>query len=336
MAQLDFTSYDIRESGAFAPKPSDRFGQCGIYVLHFANGDRYVGQSVAVASRVGEHRRLWDDIVRVDFAGCSADDLDQLEVEMIVEQQRQASLRNSLLTSRPGGLRDLDVTLTSGCQIALPWRRSDRLTVRHQPRTFAEPLGTARSDRERAKYAELCNTPGSAIAYRLLGHYLNDTIPAPIETAGERWTITALPSTNKTKYQRRLFTFNVGNVETLWAFAFGDGSEVPDEYRVNVWAEDLLGNPSLATLKSAGLVETETDTTYADGAHIMRITTYAPGLAALLNLPTFLEAAYRLNVHMMRKGTRSSYARFHNRPLAERLLATANDIAIAERVLKPT
>ena len=41
-------------------------GRCGIYVLLFRNGDRYVGQAVDVSNRFGAHRRTY---VAEDRAG---------------------------------------------------------------------------------------------------------------------------------------------------------------------------------------------------------------------------------------------------------------------------
>lgn len=49
---------------------------CGIYTLHFANGERYVGQTVGLANRLASHLRRWDDITALDLV---VDDQEQQE-----------------------------------------------------------------------------------------------------------------------------------------------------------------------------------------------------------------------------------------------------------------
>ena len=63
--------------------PSIYFGLdrklCGIYTLEFEGGDRYVGQTVDLTSRLASHRRRWTDIVAVSFIECGPDELDDLD-----------------------------------------------------------------------------------------------------------------------------------------------------------------------------------------------------------------------------------------------------------------
>lgn len=53
--------------------PSIYFGLdrklCGIYTLEFKGGDRYVGQTVDLTSRLAYHRRRWTDIRLFAFKG---------------------------------------------------------------------------------------------------------------------------------------------------------------------------------------------------------------------------------------------------------------------------
>ncbi|MCC6177254.1 MAG: hypothetical protein IT305_18265 [Chloroflexi bacterium] len=57
--------------------PRDR--RRGIYVLHFANGQHYVGQSVEVVRRYGDHRRNHPDIAEISFREVPQDALDTEE-----------------------------------------------------------------------------------------------------------------------------------------------------------------------------------------------------------------------------------------------------------------
>lgn len=61
-----FDSYDVQNRSSFAPFVQGR--SAGIYIFEFANGQRYVGQTVNFARRFHSHIRgsshheLWDDI----------------------------------------------------------------------------------------------------------------------------------------------------------------------------------------------------------------------------------------------------------------------------------
>jgi hypothetical protein len=75
--------------------------RCGIYVLTFANGERYVGQSVNVVTRFRTHRRTWNDIEFLDFCPCSRAKLDQLE-RAVIKDQRAAGYRLRNITHALG------------------------------------------------------------------------------------------------------------------------------------------------------------------------------------------------------------------------------------------
>src|SRR5258708_13619831 len=53
--------------------------RCGIYVLHFANGEYYVGQSIDVVRRHSDHRRKHTDIRQIIFNPVPPNSLDAEE-----------------------------------------------------------------------------------------------------------------------------------------------------------------------------------------------------------------------------------------------------------------
>lgn len=72
--------------------------RCGIYVLRFADGEQYVGQSVDVVNRFTSHRRRWDDIQAIEFCHVSREILDDAEKETIqLRRDAGVRLRNSAL-----------------------------------------------------------------------------------------------------------------------------------------------------------------------------------------------------------------------------------------------
>jgi hypothetical protein len=87
--------------------------RCGVYILTFANGERFVGQSVDVVARFGTHRRTWVDIECLDFCPTLRTGLDALERAMITGQRVAGyRLRNITHSLGPLGESDLDPIVT--------------------------------------------------------------------------------------------------------------------------------------------------------------------------------------------------------------------------------
>lgn len=92
----------------FGPKK-----RCGIYVLHFANDEHYVGQSVDVVRRYSDHRKNHTDIERISFKVIPEIDLDQEEKNLIAALEHQFPLRNISLTTFYYGDSDFDQIMST-------------------------------------------------------------------------------------------------------------------------------------------------------------------------------------------------------------------------------
>lgn len=92
--QLLFTRFEMEE----APPISTLFDlaatapRCGIYVLEFEDGARYVGQTVNIVNRYSQHRRKHGDIIAFSFAPCSQESLDDYERIVIKNEEINFSL----------------------------------------------------------------------------------------------------------------------------------------------------------------------------------------------------------------------------------------------------
>ena len=95
--------------------PSVYFGLdrklCGIYILEFEGGDRYVGQTVDLTSRLASHRRRWKDIIAVSYLECGRDELDAIERRLITQTERSAPVRNKAFTKLPSGDAEIDLVV---------------------------------------------------------------------------------------------------------------------------------------------------------------------------------------------------------------------------------
>jgi len=312
-AKLSFVRYETADLGsiavAFAGKPIAEL--CGIYVLRFEGGQSYVGQAVNVVSRYATHRRRWGDIAAVEFATCERVDLDDLERRTIsTEERRGIELRNLTLAGRPGGWGDLETSSDSGESILLPWDRSKRATVAEEPDD--SPLGRFWKLVSREDYPQMRGA---------LGRYVYETIPDPVLTTHGMWTITALPSTGRTKSWKRLLTLSCGRVESLYL-----GEETDEKGRkllvgvinVDPGFEDRIRHTSLARSRNVR---------FENGAYraadVFQV--WFAGLRGLdlaLKSDPVLEAAYASNVRQMREGSRL-FGKHHNVPFAADVLNAA-------------
>lgn len=113
LASMDFSEpiYVVgRASIADLFKPKHR---CGIYVLHFANGDFYVGQAVDVTRRFVQHRKIHTDIEKIAFKRVARSMLSEEEHSAIWRLERNDwPLRNIRLTSFLRGESDFDLIMS--------------------------------------------------------------------------------------------------------------------------------------------------------------------------------------------------------------------------------
>jgi hypothetical protein len=132
-------------------KPNRR---CGLYALHFANGDGYVGKSVDVVRRFVGHRQNHDDIVEIAFRLVPAPDQDREERAAIAACEVAAvRLRNIQFMSVVLGDADLDTVISRDEQAV--WLRSYARTTTFDERPTilrcaAATTGGSRSSRAAA------------------------------------------------------------------------------------------------------------------------------------------------------------------------------------------
>jgi GIY-YIG catalytic domain len=95
-------------------KPKER---CGIYVLHFKNGQFYVGLATDFVRRYNQHKKNHLDIERVSFKKIKKEKLSE-EEKLIVQtlQSEGFSLRNIQLVSIVEGETDFDLLMSVGQQ----------------------------------------------------------------------------------------------------------------------------------------------------------------------------------------------------------------------------
>lgn len=308
---------DVRDLSSLAPAFREGDSKCGVYRLHFENGDAYPGKSKNVVSRFASHRRRWPDIVAIDFFPLPAEQITEAEQFLITETEAEYSVRNIMLTSRPRGNDAAEIVTSSGSTVVLPWER-DR--AKSATQSYAGEVDV--------KLARLLRHPLFAEVRDLLGWYISNTVQDPARTAKRLWTVSCLPSTNRTPTQHRLLTLSCGNLETLFVVASTseDYANDPDAFvAVNMNTaligdetrfQDPSGRWSMRRLRYRG--ETVSSLQLELGTFLAII----DGHIEFPNFDELIQEAFKLNTRLMRRGS-TMYSRFHNEKLANLLIAEA-------------
>lgn len=211
---LRFQRYEWPADVSFSAVLPTTSSRCGIYVVHFRDGAAYVGQSTKIMTRLSTHRRTWgSDIVAVDFVAAKKADLNQWERQTIHEyEEKQVPLRNTALVGLPMGDSRLDLEID---------RIMQEQWLTHPDAQDYDLSERARlsSQRQRMEANPRFDELSSRVDYEAIRHvlwdYLLTAVPWPHETERKFWTVTVLPSTNRTSRHRRLCAISVNNVETL-------------------------------------------------------------------------------------------------------------------------
>lgn len=309
---------DVRDLSSLAPAFREGDSKCGVYRLHFENGEAYPGKSKNVVSRFASHRRRWPDIVAVDFFPLPEDQITEAEQFLITETEAEYSVRNIMLTNRPRGNDTTEIVTSRGSTVALPWERE---RAKGATQSYADEID--------GKLGKLLRHPAFLEIRALVGWYIANTMSDPAATAGQLWAVSCLPSTNRTPTEHRLLTLSCGNLETLFIVASRsqDYENDPEAFvavRINTV---LLGDPGL--FESPEGFWTVYDNVAYRGERVSSIELSLGALLAIIDgdldfphLDQMLEAAYTLNTRLMRRGS-TMYSRFHNEKLADLLIAEA-------------
>ncbi|MGP5412083.1 GIY-YIG nuclease family protein [Brachybacterium paraconglomeratum] len=295
--------------------PSVYFGLdrklCGIYTLEFEGGQRYVGQTVDLASRLAAHRRRWDDIIAISFVECGLEELNTLERTMIADTEKSFAVRNRAFTNMPGGDAALDLVVD--VQEQAEWLSGVRPAYPLDERTLA----AERRQRTRPKFEQLAALDHFPEVLADLSTYIHAVIPWPSTTGGLYWGVSAMPGTARTKERRRYFTVNAHNVELLFMHHFSDDGTT--ESVLNVDGTKLSRADRRELYITEGYYRS-----YPDAEAL-----YVPlgAMAELYERPTVLAAARSMALGLMRRGP-SNFAKFHSDDLLDAVLLQRNEPAV--------
>ena len=304
VGRLRFKSLEIdgRESISTDLTDEQAFG---IYAYEFTDGMWYVGKSTDVRKRHVSHMhdyrhdnppRVPKQMLWAEVKG-NEQQLDYAESDAISWfEQRGYDLLNIQKTGRPRGNFEVIVDTGADWGVPIPWEREN---LPASTRTFAYK-GNA-SMKKRFKLLKQNEHYNELIG--VLRKYVRETIPAPADTAGSLWTVTALPFTNN---KSRLCCISCQNAETLVVLK-GDTPYGFVNMKRN--ADSKLPKWHLHHRTYYG--------TLPGGYRIGFASLHS--LSKLLDDEIALDCCYRANAELMRRGA-SMYRRFNNPYLTEAIL----------------
>ncbi|MGB3633166.1 MAG: hypothetical protein WA982_03925 [Rubrobacteraceae bacterium] len=293
-----------RASVADLFRPGER---CGLYVLHFANGDIYAGQALDVSRRYVQHRKAHADIEQISFREVPKNRLDNEERTLIWSLERSGKrLRNITFTSVPKGESDFDLVMS----------------LEEQNRWLEDPSyidfsGERIVDSELRrkyikKYESFANLPHSDEILDVLRSYVRAGIPAFLRSEVSFWCVSCLPTRSVyariSIYWQEVLTVFVAENE-FWVSLHTANSPfilLPDD------ALDLLfeRHPTLGTA----------DHKYSPGgSDQVNLVSPLTDAQAFISDPEVTPAIRLFNLRLMKKGP-CNFARHHCMNLADSLV----------------
>lgn len=197
-------------------------GTAGYYVLEFADGQCYIGESVDIASRLAQHRNRFRDITTIRVrpeieSAAQTSRLDHKRLLRLRERQLIHHAQQSNLLARNvnematliGDSRHLDDIIPDGQQrlwLDAPYtvNRADSTTQRIDHSRFHSAADNFR---------RFTSIPQSAQALELIAQYLTRCVPYPLQTEYQSWSVSCLPTTRS--IPRRLSCVSIAMTETF-------------------------------------------------------------------------------------------------------------------------
>lgn len=204
-----------------------RSKRCGIYILHFTNGEYYVGLATNVVRRFSQHRKNHTDIEYVSFKTTSKKKLPETEKETVhwLESLKKP-LRNIAIVSNVIGETDLDEVVSPDEYHA--WLNYNKLLVDQHELRFDNPD-------QRRKYArrflQLKALPIFDKVAFALREYVTKALPFPKKTEYSFWSLSCLPgnSGGSLRQIEHQLARDIGRISRL-----GHTLEQQRDFRINM------------------------------------------------------------------------------------------------------
>ncbi|WP_430335049.1 hypothetical protein [Rhodococcus sp. ACT016] len=184
-----------------------------------------------------------------------------------------------------------------------------------------------------ANFKLLQTEPFFEVVVDLVAGYLASAFDDPAAVEVDEWTLSCLPTTNKTAERERLFTLNVGPMEVLYVERYTENGETVDFRTVLYTSLSALMRRTRYSLDGLAMAnpllrfkETELASADGDGVLIDWFLSDEGADDQFFELPLDETTIAPLAERLVSKG-RGPYAQYHNRWFAQHVLDVMNEDA---------
>lgn len=298
------------------PKSKNR---CGIYLLNFSDDTFYIGQALDTVRRFAQHRKNYDNIIRLWFQSVKRDKLNEVEQRLIHEAEMKGLLLiNKTFVSNIIGDTDLDLIISPAEQEG--WLDND-IEISNDDYDLYRTVETKHKIKYHKNFDTLKQVENYPQLKRILNLYIKKCIPAFKKTELSFWALSCMPSTNINTYPR-YFCMNVNAMEV---FVLGFERKTKKPFTFIVLTSLFLENDDKELDRLYDNYKTfEADQSEYRAAGADQVRFHFSDLdeleKILLNEPKIINSIKELNLRLMRKGG-TIYSPFHCFDLAKDVLA---------------
>lgn len=286
------------------PKSKNR---CGIYLLEFADNTFYIGQAIDNVKRFTQHRKNYDNIVNYWFREVNLQSLDETERRTIQEAEIYGLLlTNKTYVSNIMGETDLDLIISPEQQQV--WIEKNGEFPEDDFDLFSI-IDIKHKIKYKQNFEKLKRLENYSTIKEILNIYIKQMLPAYKKTELSFWSLSCLPSTNKSTYPR-YFCLNVNAMEV---FVSGYNKINNEPYCFVNTSKNLFNEGDLETFtkkyKSLKIYETNYRAAGKDQIcfEFSEVTEF---MNALQSETKIIESTKELNLRLMRKGG-TIYSPYH-------------------------
>jgi hypothetical protein len=276
----------------------------GIYVLHFADGARYVGKSVEVTKRFVQHLATYQDIMAISFAEVPEKDLTSKEREVIAGLEslgvRLRNIQYASFTATDTTFREIMSPADQECWL------TDTTYVSQGGQRDAFEVQRAKYE---SKYMRWLKTINVSEVSSFLGLYIRTAIPTINLTEGSYWAISCLAGRRSEWRANCRVNLHWQEVCCVWRDSVGHGAYFQMALSP---LKQAYGGRFLSLKEQFSGIEIYRDAIYSPGGKDqVRIVLRTLNQAELfLALVPVIASLRRFNLSLIRKGP-SNWAAMH-------------------------
>lgn len=291
----------------------------GIYLLHFPDGDYYVGQSVDVVRRFSEHVNAKGPISGFSYFPVPKKQLDQQEHFCITQLEKKCNLKNISLVTLPEVESDFDTVLSRPEQ--QDWLEHDSATPKY-PSLWQN---SAEYEKIRKKYSDsfsqlLADPYFEQYLLLVMQKYVKYCITEPLHTEITFWNCSCLPAIHRDI--KILSRINLRSCEVFTVGYYREPDEIFYSFHTSKSPFQNISRQEFSKFKKQFPSFELGDCIYPSGGSDQCNPTFSDFAEVMnaLDHPLLLNAIKTFNLGQMRKGA-SLYRSSHCVDLAELLMS---------------